>query len=193
MGAGATDKFGFRLGTKRALAAQLFERGAAQAEIKAAIGYTHYNMLKDAERRGHRVKRNGNRFWLLPTTAITDIEADVEQVQKRDGLTTTEKETLIQARRGQGLFRQDVMKLWGCCAVTGCSVPAVLEACHIKPWSTSTDAERLDAENGLCLVANLHKLFDAGLITFDDGGQDAGFEVALTKGSRNSQARRAAE
>ena len=63
------------------------------------------------------------------------------------------------------------MKLGGCrCAVTGCSVEAVLEACHLKPWKISTDRERLDPENGLCLVANLHRLLDRGLITFDDQG-----------------------
>jgi hypothetical protein len=59
MGADGKDKFGFNLGTKRALAAQLYERGATQSEIIAATGITQYNMLKDAERRGHRVIRNG--------------------------------------------------------------------------------------------------------------------------------------
>jgi AIPR protein len=65
MGAEGKDKFGFSLGTKRALAAQLYERGATQSEIIAATGITQYNMLKDAERRGHRVVRKGDRYWLV--------------------------------------------------------------------------------------------------------------------------------
>jgi HNH endonuclease len=166
------DKFGFRLGTKRAQAAQLYETGATQAEIKAAIGYPHYNMLKDAERWGHHVKRIGDRFWLKHGSAPPDVEADVEEIEKRDDLTRTEKDALVRARRGQGQYRRDVIRLWGGrCAVTGCSVQRVLEACHIKPWKISSDSERLDAQNGLCLVANLHRLFDAGLIAFDDVGR----------------------
>jgi predicted restriction endonuclease len=171
MASRGTDKFGFRLGTKRARGAELYEGGATQAEITAAIGYPLYNMLKDAARRGHRVVREGNRFWLRHAYATDDTEADVEQIQNRGDLTETERASLIQARRGQGRYRKQVMELGGGrCAVTGCSVGAVVEACHLKPWGISSRLEQLDPENGLCLVANLHKLFDAGLITFDDEG-----------------------
>jgi len=166
------DKFGFRLGTKRARAAHLYERGATQAEITAAIGYPMYNVLREAVRRGHRVVREGDRFWLIHAFATDDIEADIEQIRNRGDLTETKRTTLIQARRGQGRYRTQVMELGGGrCAITGCSVGAVVEACHLKPWKISLDPdERLDPENGLCLVANLHRLFDAGLITFDDEG-----------------------
>src|SRR5215471_7590743 len=80
----------------------------------------------------------------LASTA-PDIEADVEQIRNRGDLAETEREILIQARLGQGRYRQQVMELWdGRCAVTGCSVEAVLEACHLKPWKISTDLERLE-------------------------------------------------
>lgn len=59
------DKFGFRVGTKRSIAANLYERGATQADLIAATGTTQYNMLKDAERRGHRVLVRGDRYWLI--------------------------------------------------------------------------------------------------------------------------------
>ncbi|MER9920912.1 MULTISPECIES: hypothetical protein [unclassified Mesorhizobium] len=59
------DKFGFRLGSKRSIAASLYERGATQADMIAATGTTQYNMLKDAERRGHRIIVKGDRYWLL--------------------------------------------------------------------------------------------------------------------------------
>ena len=48
---------------------------------------------------------------------------------------------------------------------------AALEASHIKPWADSNDSERLDPNNGLLLTASLHKLFDAGLISFEDSGK----------------------
>ncbi|RVD55401.1 hypothetical protein EN828_25220 [Mesorhizobium sp. M2D.F.Ca.ET.185.01.1.1] len=59
------DKFGFRIGSKRSMAASLYERGATQADLVAATGTTQYNMLKDAERRGHRVLVKGDRYWLV--------------------------------------------------------------------------------------------------------------------------------
>jgi predicted restriction endonuclease len=105
-----------------------------------------------------------------PTTTTDRIVADVEEVKKRvkDGTT---RQALIDARLGQGQFRADLEKAWqGVCAVTGCRVPAVLRASHIKPWSQSADEERLNSENGLLLAAHFDALFDRGLIAFADDG-----------------------
>jgi predicted restriction endonuclease len=46
-----------------------------------------------------------------------------------------------------------------------------LEACHIKPFSGASDAERSDAYNGLCLAAHIHRAFDAHLIGFTPSGE----------------------
>lgn len=82
---------------------------------------------------------------------------------------STTREAVVQARRGQGLFRRRVLQYWGGrCAVSGCMLTSILVASHIKPWSDSGDAERLDGFNGLLLTPNLDKLFDAGLIGFAD-------------------------
>jgi hypothetical protein len=75
-----TDKFGFRLGSKRARGAQLYERGATQEEIEAAIGYPLYNMLKDAQRWGHHVVRSGDRFWLVHESEADDIRRDISRM-----------------------------------------------------------------------------------------------------------------
>lgn len=83
----------------------------------------------------------------------------------------TERQALIASRRGQGLFRQRVLQYWsGRCAVTGCGLLPLLVASHIKPWSASTDAERLDGFNGLLLTPNLDRLFDRYLVSFADDG-----------------------
>lgn len=79
--------------------------------------------------------------------------------------------TSVNARRGQGQFREDLIRLWGgSCAVTGLQCREVLRASHIKPWAHSTAKERLDENNGLLLSANLDSLFDKGLIAFDASG-----------------------
>jgi hypothetical protein len=126
---------------------------------------------RDGNAHGHAPAEANAGDAAVAASTAPDIEADVEQIRNRGDLAETEREILIQARLGQGRYRQQVMELWdGRCAVTGCSVEAVLEACHLKPWKISTDLERLDPENGLCLVSNLHRLLDHGLVTFDDDG-----------------------
>lgn len=83
----------------------------------------------------------------------------------------TERDAVIAARRGQGIFRRRLDEAWGRCAVTGCAHRALLRASHIKPWRIATNAERLSADNGLLLAAHLDAAFDAGLISFADDGR----------------------
>jgi predicted restriction endonuclease len=84
----------------------------------------------------------------------------------------TTRKALIDARLGMGKFRSDLQRRWkGQCAVTGCRLPELLRASHIKPWSESNNRERLDPGNGLLLSAHLDALFDNGLISFDDNGK----------------------
>ena len=84
----------------------------------------------------------------------------------------TEVERLVRQRVGQDVFREALLDYWGsACAVTGLALLEVLRASHAKPWADcASDEERLDAFNGLLLVAHLDAMFDRGLITFDAGG-----------------------
>jgi hypothetical protein len=83
----------------------------------------------------------------------------------------TTKKALIAARIGQGKFRQDLLDLWGArCCVTGFRIPSLLRASHIRPWSDSDNAQRLDPFNGLLLSPAYDAAFDAGLLTFSDAG-----------------------
>lgn len=89
----------------------------------------------------------------------------------RQKIESTTKELLVNARVGQGMFRSQVLQLWGnSCAVTGAVTLDGIRASHIKPWRDSTHDERLDSWNGLPLIANLDALFDAGLISFASTG-----------------------
>lgn len=68
----------------------------------------------------------------------------------------------IVRRRGQSDFRKKLLKAYeGRCAMTRCSLEAVLEAAHIHPYlGDKTNV----TSNGLILRSDLHTLFDLGLI-----------------------------
>jgi hypothetical protein len=85
-------------------------------------------------------------------------------------LTVTEQEALVKARRGQGLFRLTVLGVEPKCRITGVDDPDYLIASHIKPWSESSNAERLSGDNGLMLAPHVDHLFDRGYISFTDFG-----------------------
>lgn len=107
----------------------------------------------------------------LQDGVVSDVETDVEEILFNENTSNTEKSTLLKTRIGQGAFRQKLVALWGGCAVTGYKDAAMLIASHIKPWHASSNAERLDAYNGLLLLPTLDKAFDAGFISFKSSGQ----------------------
>lgn len=82
----------------------------------------------------------------------------------------TEKEQLIKARRGQGLFRVRVEEVETTCRLTGIKDRRFLIASHIKPWRVSDNKEKLDGNNGLLLSPHVDRLFDQGWISFSDEG-----------------------
>lgn len=104
------------------------------------------------------------------TTEVDFLERDrVRLVPSARALPTgpTEKLSTVRLRRGQQFFRQSVLNAYGVrCCITGISVPRLLIASHIRPWSDFPD-DRLNPCNGLYL-SNLHDAaFDSGLITLD--------------------------
>ena len=106
------------------------------------------------------------------STTNNALAEDLEGIARIAGIDPTTKSRLIEARVGQGKFRKDVLQLWeNRCCVTSSTTVTAIRASHIKPWRDSTDAERLDPNNGLPLIANLDALFDAGLISFSSTGK----------------------
>ena len=86
------------------------------------------------------------------------ILSEIETIKENRHLSVTEKETIILSRRGQGSFRNELIKYWDGCAISKCSLTDMLVASHIKPWKDSTNDERLDVFNGLLLLPNYDKL-----------------------------------
>lgn len=93
-----------------------------------------------------------------------------ERVASDTSIRDTDREAIIRARRGQGLFKQRVMQIEARCRITGVGNPIHLVASHCKPWRDSSNEERLDGENGLLLTPSIDHLFDRGFIGFEDSG-----------------------
>src|ERR1700761_1037941 len=77
---------------------------------------------------------------VLPTLedgTATDISLIIARVAK-----VTTRQALIEARLGMGAYRSQLEVRWhNQCAVTGCKLPELLRASHIKPWSVSNNRE----------------------------------------------------
>jgi len=91
-----------------------------------------------------------------------DIEKLIDESKKGEYKI---RETKV--RVNQDYFRTIVMSNYSNgCGITGISIPELLVASHIKPWSKD-EKNRLNPTNGICLSATLDKAFDKGLITID--------------------------
>ena len=125
--------------------------------------------------KGNHMYSNALKQYRLFALDCFDDESDelalVNEI-KQSILSQTEKETLIKARIGQGIYREELIKKYDSkCVMTGIDSKKLLIASHIKPWSICTNEERIDINNGLLLCANMDKLFDSGLITFENDGR----------------------
>ncbi len=92
------------------------------------------------------------------------------KIEQRNDINETEKLILKKSRIGQGLYRDNLMKIENSCRVTGLDDSSYLIASHIKPWSQSSDSEKLDGNNGFLLSPHIDKLFDNGYISFTNDG-----------------------
>jgi len=94
-----------------------------------------------------------------------------QQVEKDRSVPETDREAIIRARCGQGLFKQRVMRIERKCRITGVENLTHLIASHCKPWRDASNEERLDGENGLLLTPSVDHLFDRGFIGFENSGE----------------------
>ncbi|XAL98686.1 HNH endonuclease [Phycisphaeraceae bacterium D3-23] len=123
------------------------------------------------------------------------MEAEWEKLTQTHSITPTtfedvvsipdgpsEVERTVRTRRLQRAFRIAVLVGYdGRCALTGLSIPALLNASHIIPWSKS-EGKRADPRNGLCLNALHDRAFDRGLLSFDED-----FRVMIAPGLNDDE------
>lgn len=121
-----------------------------------------------------------------------EFDEDVEQWEAQQersilhdaSIRDTEKKALVSARRGQGKFRANVRKVEKACRVTKVERLEHLVASHVKPWRMSSNAERLDGENGFLLTPTIDHLFDKGFISFENNGRVIISDVADVRALR---------
>lgn len=107
---------------------------------------------------------------LSPVETSTDDAAIESEIQAKHLDGDLEGIQLVKARRGQGIFKANVRMIEKACRVTGVTEVKHLRASHIKPWSVSSNHEKLDGFNGLLLSPHVDHLFDRGFISFSDRG-----------------------
>lgn len=103
-----------------------------------------------------------------------DLFSDIAFIEKglsNSGLDGKEQEVVIKARVNQSMFRKQLLDRYKKCCLCSASNPDLLIASHIKPWCESEPNQKLDIENGFLLCPNHDKLFDSGLISFDNDGR----------------------
>lgn len=82
----------------------------------------------------------------------------------------------VYRRQGQPAFRKKLLKAYGArCAITRARTELVLEAAHITPYM---GAKTNTVVNGLLLRADIHTLFDLGLISIEPN--DRKIRVSMT-------------
>lgn len=97
-------------------------------------------------------------------------EHELSRLQADITVPETERQAIVLARRGQGLFKRRVMLIETACRLTRVDQEQHLRASHCKPWRDASNQERLDGENGLLLTPTIDHLFDRGFISFADDG-----------------------
>jgi len=151
------------------------EEGIMENSLFDITSYTDFNSLAGQYRntKGKGVYNAALKLYGEFLADITQFEAgeDIQNINTDPTLDETEKSLLVNTRIGQGQFRQNLIKYWGCCAVTTYRDTRLLIASHIKPWRAADNRERLDKYNGVLLLPNLDKVFDLGFITFNENGK----------------------
>ena len=113
------------------------------------------------------------RFAIESQQAMSEVEArkgpqreiTQEDISSRVG---EDRITQTTTRVGQNFFRTAVLSAYnGQCCITGLSLPTLLVASHIVPWTHDT-SNRVNPRNGLLLSALHDKAFDSGFITIRD-------------------------
>lgn len=104
---------------------------------------------------------------------LTEQEFDAQHVED-------ERKKVMRSiirRQGQSRFRKALICAYqGQCAITGCKVIELLEAAHIHPYMGEQTNK---VTNGLLLRADIHTLFDLGLIHISPDTLEVAVSVKL--------------
>jgi len=121
---------------------------------------------------GYFYEINSKIFNTILNTDFTNDFYDLDSLNRPESESTKDILRLnVRSSTWQSYFKNQLFKLWGSsCLVTGIKNENLLIGAHIKPWAKSSDEEKIDPYNGLLLSPNADKLFEIGLISFQDNG-----------------------
>jgi hypothetical protein len=104
--------------------------------------------------------------YLVAQNALNEEHTSVEQFDPKNSLDgKTFKMRKMANRLGQRKFREALLVAYeGTCAISGSTEVSALQAAHISPYDGS---QTNSVQNGLLLRADIHNLFDMGLIGID--------------------------
>ena len=97
-------------------------------------------------------------------------EVSIDNIKDDTSITTSERETIIKSRVGQGKYREKLLEECPFCPITMVNDERLLIASHIKPWAFSNNFEKTDPKNGFLFTPTYDKLFDRGFISFESDG-----------------------
>jgi putative restriction endonuclease len=137
------------------------------AELPELLGLVLNDLL--ATTGNKLLARDARGILLASKEEVERSRWEDEEERQLEIVSDTDRDALIKARRGQGVFRQNVARVEGRCRITHIENPTYLIASHIKPWRHADNIERLSGENGLLLAPQADFLFDRGFISFEDG------------------------
>lgn len=140
-------------------------QGIYLAAVSDALGHLLLALLNVEARPAFEVKN-----FIHETEPSIDLLDDLHEIEASVEVSETQRVQLAKARVGQGLFRKRVMLIGPSCRVTGVTDSRLLIASHIKPWRESSNAERINAFNGIMLSPHVDTLFDERLISFEQEG-----------------------
>jgi len=102
---------------------------------------------------------------IVPLDTLSNLPSGSLDVEEDSGPPDALQQRAIKIRRGQKKFRDNLLSAYGkTCAVTGCKIEDILEAAHIRPHAEKPNYR---TANGLLLRADIHTLFDLGLLAVD--------------------------
>jgi hypothetical protein len=135
-----------------------FDGAVEPAELKAALlDSADQNAIRPVDVDAVQAMLSRLAVQLPPTTSEGEAPAKSPRGGRRSAVT--------KVRNGQGPFRKELLKRYGAvCAVTGPCPVEVLQAAHLRGFA---EYETHELDEGVLLRADVHLLFDNGLLAVD--------------------------
>jgi hypothetical protein len=140
------------------------------ADRNSLLGRVYRYVLEQLRRITDDEYRDIKQLAAQKTTTFTSADTRGRAARVEEADVSEERQRifrLIEQRQNQGPFRNAIIMRDGPrCAITECEVLEVLEAAHIIPFKEG-HVGRDNPDNGILLRADIHTLFDRGLIAVE--------------------------